>query len=351
MRNLVEASRPRRPLFVVTVDTEADDAWRHPDRIGLANLQQVPRFQELCESYGVVPTYLVTYECAVGDEAHRVLRPIVARRGCEIGHHLHCWSTPPFQREGPTGIDAAWLQAYQYELPQTLFREKADALHEAIERAYGVRPTAHRAGRWGIDRRTLDWLQERHYLVDTSLLPLCNLHACRGRTAPGPDFRAAPQRVHGAGEGNSRLLEVPATVDVPDSLSSRACARFIAGGWPGRGVVDRLFRSRYIGGGRRLCPDPRYPVGFLTAAVQRAAAAPGAVVNLSLHSSELMLGGSPFSRTPEQAARVWERLQEVFAAVTALNLAPAKLSQVASEWPLGAPETSGDGGWPDAREA
>ena len=35
--------------FVVTVDTEADDAWSRPADLQLANLQQIPRFQDLCD--------------------------------------------------------------------------------------------------------------------------------------------------------------------------------------------------------------------------------------------------------------------------------------------------------------
>ena len=73
-----------QPIFVVTVDTEADDAWNSPEFINLRNMKQIPRFQELCDAYSIIPTYLVTYECATRDEAICVLEPISKNSRAEI---------------------------------------------------------------------------------------------------------------------------------------------------------------------------------------------------------------------------------------------------------------------------
>mgnify|MGYP001573000618 CR=1 FL=1 len=90
-----EIATPLR--FVVTVDTEADDAWSCPNQIRLDNLKQLPRFQGLCDKFGIVPTYLLAYECAHRDEALSILKPLADSRRCEIGHHLHFWTCPPYQ--------------------------------------------------------------------------------------------------------------------------------------------------------------------------------------------------------------------------------------------------------------
>lgn len=321
--------------FVVTVDTEADDAWQHPQRLELENMREIERFQALCERYGVRPTYLLAYECAVRDEAVSVLRPIIDRKACEIGHHLHSWSTPPFAHERPSGIDDAWLHAYQYELPDSLFLDKAEALYQAIESAYGVKPTAHRAGRWGIDGRTLRWLDARGFVVDSSVLPLSSMQACRGRSQPGPVFFSASREVHFAdsrgGQGQG-LVEIPASIDVPDTLRAQVCVRYLEAGMPAAHAMSRVFQSRWVGGGRRLCPKPGYKEGFLSAAVARAASGGNRVVNFSLHSSELRLGTSPFTRTPEDVARVWARLTEVFEAASRLGLRQGTLSEAALAW-------------------
>ena len=131
---LEEIATPLR--FVVTVDTEGDDAWSSPDDVRLENLRELPRFQDLCDEHAVVPTYLLAYECATRDEALSVLKPIADRGRCEIGHHLHVWTTPPFHREGPKGVDGEWIQAFQFQLPDSLFVEKAESLRQAIEKSF-----------------------------------------------------------------------------------------------------------------------------------------------------------------------------------------------------------------------
>ena len=125
------------------------------------------RFQDLCDQYNVVPTYLLAYECATRDEALKILKPLSENRRCEIGHHLHVWTTPPFQRAGPTGVDLDWIHAFQFQLPDSLFTEKAECLRQAIEKNFGRSPTSHRAGRWGIDQRTVDWMASTGFIVET----------------------------------------------------------------------------------------------------------------------------------------------------------------------------------------
>ena len=55
--------------FIVTVDTEGDNLWNwHKGKnITSYNSRYIPRFQELCEKYGVKPVYLVNYEMVMDD--------------------------------------------------------------------------------------------------------------------------------------------------------------------------------------------------------------------------------------------------------------------------------------------
>ena len=168
-----EIATPLR--FVVTVDTEADDAWSRPDQLRLDNLKQLPRFQDLCDKFGIVPTYLLAYECAHRDEALSILKPLADSRRCEIGHHLHVWTCPPYQSTSGDGIDRDWILAHQFLLPDSLFVKKAERLRQEIETNFGRSPTSHRAGRWGIDQRTVDWLASAAFIVETSLRPTMRL--------------------------------------------------------------------------------------------------------------------------------------------------------------------------------
>ena len=70
------------PIFVVTIDTESDDAWENPEKISLNNIKEIPRFQELCEKYNIFPTYLLCYECAAREESISIFK--VRRKGLAI---------------------------------------------------------------------------------------------------------------------------------------------------------------------------------------------------------------------------------------------------------------------------
>ncbi len=323
-----------KPYFVVTVDTEADDAWNHPEEITLSNLREIPRFQALCDAYHVVPTYLVTYECATRDESLAILKPIADTGRCEIGHHLHVWTTPPFEKAGSAGVDLAWIHAYQFELSDGLFEEKAECLYDAIEKAFGRPPTSHRAGRWGIDQRTVNWMIRRGFLVDSSVVPFMSASKGVGKREPRGHFYGAPYIPYAwpsepaAPDGESFLTEIPVSVYVPGSFLEKLCANYLARKWPGVDMVDRLYR-RLLGGEGILWPAPQYREGTHLRILNSAMGHRVPVLNLMLHSSELSLGCSPFSRTKEDAGRVWTILEGLFQYVHALGVTPASLSSVA----------------------
>jgi hypothetical protein len=320
--------------FIITVDTEADDAWKVKNRIGLRNLSAIPRFQALCEEYEIVPTYLLAYECAVRDEALSVFKPIVESKRCEIGFHLHCWTTPPFEREFPDGIDAAWMHAYQYELPATLFLEKCESLYEAIVNAYGVRPRAHRAGRWGIDQRSVDWLIEKNFLIDTSVVPTWDLSDKLGKRMGGPSFIAANQPPYywlhsNAGTNLSQsLLEVPVTIYTPTVFPLVAMARYMRRGRAGRQLAERIYH-RLIGGNGTLRPHPQHSLHMLLKIIRSQLSMRPTIINMMIHSSELMVGESPFSRTQQDTDMLWEKLRWSFAFIQDLQIKSVGISSTA----------------------
>jgi hypothetical protein len=317
--------------FVITVDAEADDAGRNQDRIGLQNMSAIPRFQALCEAYDIVPTYLVTYECAVREEALTVLKPISDQGRCEIGYHFHSWTTPPFEQSSPEGIDLKWQYAYQYELPESLFREKAECLFKTIKRAYGLRPTAHRAGRWGIDQRTVDWLIEHDFMVDTSVVPLWNLTAAPGRSAGGPSFLSSPRAPfywrHSVQDNSNPdgLVEMPLTVYAPRSLLPALLAAYLGKHSAPIKTASRIYQ-KLIGGNGSLRPNPAYAEGLVQNIILSNLRRQPAIINMMIRSSELMLGQSPFSRTEADCTKMWNRLRQSFALIRRYGIASLGIS-------------------------
>jgi hypothetical protein len=316
-------------FFCLTVDAESDDCWLSAERIELDNFREIPRFQRLCEEYQIIPTYLLTYEYATYKPAIKFFRQKLDENKCEVGLHLHTWSTPPYENE-KNRVDLPWLYAYQYELPDDLFKQKADLLFDTINENFGICPASHRAGRWGIDQRTVKWLISKGFIADTSIVPLNSYRKERGVSSGGPCFLSLPHTPYlwsvnlEADDVNASILEIPVTVEIPKKFIFRLLASWMQKGLPGKYIASYIFKK--LGGGIILRPNPAYPIEVLLQVARAAIRADFPVVNLMLHSSELALGSSPFTRTMFDHQRVWSHLGEIFNYVSGSDLKPVSLS-------------------------
>ncbi len=147
------------PAFLFVVDTEGDSEWTvHRRMPPVRNVHALPRFQALCDRYGVKPTYVVTHSIAADDTAVAMLREWVSAGRAEVGTHLHPWTTPPFASPWD---DAG---AFPSELPDDLLAAKFRTLTDYISARFGRAPTSYRAGRFGFDTRTLRHLESFGYV-------------------------------------------------------------------------------------------------------------------------------------------------------------------------------------------
>jgi len=283
------ASRNGAPAVLVGVDTEADDQWSAAGRQALSvrNAERLPALQALFDGLGVRPTYLVTHEMATREESAPVLRELAAAGRCEIGTHLHPWSSPPYRPEDLAG-------RYPHQLPTELLRRQLTELTEVIERAVGRRPTSYRAGRHGFDERSLVMLEELGYTVDTSVDPLFN-----ERRKGGPVFAGAPLLPYRPDyrdvrrPGGARILEIPVTAATTPPLP-KPLERLYASlpPIPYRGAFKRLgLRAVWLRPSYTALPDM---LAFATRLAERRVPC----FNILFHSSELLPGGSPY--TPDQ---------------------------------------------------
>ena len=311
-------------VFVVTVDTESDDAWTKPEIIKLENLKEIPRFQNLCEKYDILPTYLLSYECAAREEAVSTFKPILTRKKCEIGHHLHSWSSPPFQRKNSSGdVDLEWIHAYQFELPDSLFEEKADTLKEKIKESYGIYPTSHRAGRFGIDQRGIDWLIKNKFETDTTIVPLKDYSIYKGKKSGGPDFNNKPLTPYlWKGSQNESLIEIPVSVYYPINFFKKEFFR--------KKPLGQKIGNRF-GNGRLLSLNPSFGTVFNRKIIKSEIRNKKPVINLFLHSSELALNCSPFTKSSDNYKNVWAIIEQTFSFIKMNEIKSLGLSQAAKQ--------------------
>jgi hypothetical protein len=303
--------------FIITIDTEGDNLWDAPDPITTRNVAYLPRFQSLCETYGLRPTYLVNYEMACDPEFVEFGRDVIARDQGEIGMHLHAWNSPPLV--SLTRDDMTTLP-YLVEYPEPVLRAKVEFMTGLLEETFDRKMTSHRAGRWAFDPVYARALVHNGYQVDCSVTPHVDWRRIKGdpKGEGGTDYRRFPAEPYFvdlrdvARAGDSTLLEVPMSV-------STTCPRTLRYGVGAalrrvelfEKVLDRVWPKRWVRpNGRNLAP--------MLAQVSAAAAAGSAHVEFMLHSSELMPGGSPTFRTTESIEVLYDHLDALFERASAL---------------------------------
>jgi len=287
--------------LIITVDTEEEGLWagRYPrDNHSVQNISRIPVLQAMLEHFGVKPTYLVSYPVTQDKEAVVTLRRIVARGDCEIGTHLHPWCNPPFVEEDSV------TNTFPCNLPPSLQLAKLANLTSAIAEAFAVTPTSYRAGRFGFNASTVPVLESLGYLVDSSVCPL------RRWSPGGPNFITAPAQPYFPDytdvnhAGASRILEVPLSIGFINPVGQMASRIF-------PNIMAKILLIQKL---RKL---PILKVAWLRPAVHTLSqmialskvllknSTP--LLNLMLHSSELLPGASPYNKTEEDVEKFLQK--------------------------------------------
>ncbi len=303
----------RQVVLVVSIDTECDKgpAWRTQFPLSFRSVTEaLPGvLMPLFRRHGVVPTLLLSPEVIQDDESARILEGL---RDCELGTHLHGEFIGPGVRAGAVGTYEAQCQ---YE--PKIEREKLENLTALFEGRFGRRPTSFRAGRFAASARTVRFLEDLDYLVDSSVTPFRTNYfdgglSCNHWGAPLRPYRPSADDLRKP--GGLRILEVPVT------MLAESFAAFPA-------VLLRRFSDRMLNRGRvfaalRLRPKTkwlrplRHTSAELIALADRVAATwrggPPVVLNVMFHSVEALPGASPYTLVSEDVTRLLENLGSLF---------------------------------------
>jgi hypothetical protein len=286
------------------------------------NSRYLPRFQELCQQHRFKPTWLTNYEMAECPIFREFGRDILERDAGEIGMHLHAWNSPPIARITRDDIACG---PYLIEYPEKVLREKVRFITELLEERFERKMVSHRAGRWALNSVYARALVDFGYRVDCSVTPHCSWHEHPGdpNGSGGTDYRGFPTSLYFMDcdridrPGDSDLLELPVSIVHRNRLLARRSDRLPR---LARRVANRFFPPVIW-----LRPNGRNLRGMLGLLAQ-AKAEGWPFVEFTLHSSELMPGGSPWFRKRKHIERIYRHLQILFANA-AESFAGATLSE------------------------
>ena len=298
------------PHLLVGIDTESDNQWdarsrAHPT---FENLYALPKLHTLFRHHGVRPTYVITYPVAKDPRSADVLRALRETGTCEIGAHHHAWETPPCTEEDLR------RHLYALDLPIDQFTAQLLSLTRAIEDAVGDKPVSYRSGRFGFSAAHVSDLERAGYLIDSSVAPLF-YEAHKG----GPDFADAPLTPyylaydHATRPGSSQVLELPISAALHRKMP-RALALAIARA-PKPYQTKRVLKK--LGVARMMWLRPSYSsLDDMKALAQRLVESGEPLLNLLFHSSEAIVGGSPYNRTAAELESFLDRLDRFLAYAT-----------------------------------
>lgn len=284
--------------YVVTVDTEEEWDWASgyptgPTRV--ENIQKLPAFQAACEKNGAAVTYFVNHAVLANPDARRVILDLATRPRVEIGMHVHPWNTPPLQPVEKVSVRDSFI----HNLPPDLARAKLDTVYATFTDC-GLKPVSFRGGRYSTGPLVREWLRERGFIADASILPYTNWI-----DEGAPDYRTRdlqPVRI----PGEPPLWEVPLSLAFtrrPFGFWRRALAT-------AESAVFRPFRlvgalSKF-GVAEKAWLNFENPLGErMPALIRTLRKAKAPYLCFTLHSSSLLPGGSPYSPNPAAAEQVF----------------------------------------------
>ncbi len=293
-----------RPTLMVVVDTEEEFDWEAGfDRknTSVEHMADIGLLQAVFDESGVTPLYVVDFPIATQRASLLPLCDFMSRSRCEIGAHLHPWVSPPFEE------DVNARNSYPGNLPRELERAKLEQLVSAIERNFGRRPRAYKAGRYGAGPNTTAILEELGLDIDVSPCPPFDLGG-----DGGPDWSSFPVEPFWIGPRKS-VLSIPNTgayvgfvKDGAHGLyrlaTSKAFAWARAGGILSRvGAVERLFLSPE---GYSLSDLRRLTLSLRDRGVSH--------FTLSLHSPSIRPGCTTYVRTLDDRAKFLDTCRRYF---------------------------------------
>lgn len=299
--------------FTVFADIEEEFDWRAPLTAAHRStdaMRAFPAAHRRFAAAGVGLACMVDHPVASDPAAVEAIAAALADGRSTLGAQLHAWVTPPHAEV------VTPFTSHAGNLPRALEAAKLAALTDAVATAFGVRPLAFRAGRYGLGPRTWELLAAAGYRLDSSIRARYDY-----RAGGGPDFRAHGNVAFRAGE----LIELPLTTLYTGwgRRAGPALDRALSRLPRGRGLASRAGLLDRVA----LTPEDM-PLAAALRAVDAAALDDERLLVLSFHSPSLEPGHTPYVRDEAGLRAFWAWWDAVFDRLATRGFTFASLDEI-----------------------
>ncbi len=294
--------------YCVTVDTEEEWDWNSGYPTGqthVANIALLPEFHRRITATGAPVVYFTNHAVLANPSSREMIQRISQEPGSEIGLHIHPWNTPPVapvERVPPR-------DSFLHNLPWPEAKSKLDTVLSAFREA-GLKPQSFRGGRYSSSVAIQNHLRDAGIWIDASVLPYSTWE-----DEGAPDYRGrdlTPRRLPPRHPGDKPLWELPLSfgytrksqgfwnraLKLADTKLGRLAR--VTGIMDRTGIVSKAWLNFENPLAERM-------LEFLNVLRMLRPS----MVSFTLHSSTLLPGGSPYTRTSADVNRMMERAEAV----------------------------------------
>lgn len=301
---------------LLTIDTEEEFDWEADfsrDKHGVSHVEKLAGFQNFLEELGVSPVYLIDWPILKSDRAVEIVKDAAQNGKAELGLQLHPWVNPPFTE---------WVNdhnSFAGNLPPELESEKLKRLLDFFMERLECPPIIYRAGRYGLSPHTVTFLSDAGIAADTSVRANYDYSA-----EGGPRYTRHPLQPYWVGE-TGQLLELPLTTVFSGLLREH-----------GQSLAPLIGRIPYLGAicarSRLLERIPLTPEGVTIKEGIRGADIAMKdrlpIIVMSLHSSSLAIGHTPYVRNESELEALFDWLRAIYGHFARAGVYPTSVTDI-----------------------
>jgi len=268
------------------------------------------KLQPIIDEFSLKTTYLLSPEVLANSECLKLFQSLQNQN--ELAAHMHGEFVEPLANWNADRTDA-----FQIDFSPLIEYQKIHSLTELFEKKLGFRPTSFRAGRFGLSRYTLRFLDKLGYFVDSSVTPFTWWWRRKGK---GVNFLGAPYQPYFPSFNDFRKRGKMKILEVPIGIVNPFWAK-----WPSpilRRInplnrIQTILLSTFLGKRiKSIWLRPTFSTVhqmiFVTHWIIKSVRSRTPILNMMFHSNEIMAGMSPYNQSEDEVKNFLKKLREYF---------------------------------------